>query len=192
MMKRDSLSHRKISCLFLISILTFSVSSCRLPGMPDKDPVNTLRTYYKEGKNAEAVNHYITYKLIAETSDISYPGVEVRTLASQENSGEYDDVKHTLYHIALSDQSSSEGYSPLLTLDLISDDEWQIDPENTIIAQQDDKVLAQVYYGANQFATFIYSIKEDTVTEIEPDSDLSAEEEKEVALSVLDEMAVTE
>lgn len=72
-MKRGSLSFRKISYLFLISILTFSVSSCRLPGMPDKDPANTLRTYYKEGENAGAVNHYIKYKLIAETSDISYP-----------------------------------------------------------------------------------------------------------------------
>lgn len=191
-MKRDSLSFRKISCLFLISMLTFSVSSCRLPGMPDKDPANTLRTYYQEGKNAEAVNHYIKYKLIAETSDISYPGVEIRTLASQENSGEYDDVKHTLYHIALWDQSSVEVYYPLLTLDLISDGDWRIDAENTIIAQREDKVLAQVCYGTDQFATFIYSIKDDTVTEIEPNSDLSAEEQKEIALSVLDEMTITE
>lgn len=190
--KRYSLAYRKIIYLFLISISIFSVSSCRLPGMPDKDPANTLRTYYQEGKNDKAFNHYITYKLIAETSDISYPGVEVRTLASQENSGEYDDVKHTLYHIALWDQSSVEVYYPLLTLDLISDGDWNIDAENTIIAQREDKVLAQVCYGAGQFATFIYSIKDDTVTEIEPNSDLSADQLKEIALSALDEMTITE
>lgn len=113
--------------------------------------------------------------------------MEIRTLPSQENSGEYDDIKHTLYHIALWDQSSSEVYYPLLTLDLISDSDWNIDAENTIIAQREDKVLAQVYYGVDQFATFIYSIKDDTITEIEPNSDLSAEEQKEIALSVLDD-----
>lgn len=142
--------------------------------MPDEDPANTLRTYYKEGENDKATSHYITYKLIAETSEISYPGVEVRSLPSQMNSGEFEDVKHTLYHIAISDLSNSHTYHPLLTLDLLSDGEWEIDPENTIIARNEDKVLAQVCYGAGKFATFIYSIKDDTITEIEPNADFAA------------------
>ena len=168
------LSYRKMVSLFLISLLTVSVSSCRLPGMPDKDPVNTLRTYYKEGEYDKAASFYITYKLIAETSDISYPGVEIRTLPSQQESGAYDDAKHTLYHIAISDQSDIDIYYPLLTLDLLSEDDWEIDAENTIIAQHDDKVLAQVCYGAGRFATFIYSIKDDTLTEIDPNIDITA------------------
>lgn len=169
-MKYLPLSTKKILCLSLISMITISATSCRLPGMPDKDPANTLRSYYREGEYDKAISHYITYKLIAETSEISYPGVEVRTLPSQKDSGLFENVKHTLYHIAISDLSSSEGYYPLLTLDILSDADWEIDTENTIIAQHDDKVLAQVCYGAGKFATILYSIKDDTFMELKPDS----------------------
>lgn len=162
----------KIIFLFLLTMLMVSLGACRLPGTPDEDPASTLRTYYQNGETAKATNHYIKYKLVAETSDISYPGVPVRTLPSQEESGTYDDIKHTLYHIALSDPSSTE--YPLLTIDLISDGDWEFDVSDSIIAQHEDKVLGQICYGAGKFATFLYSIKDDTLTEIEPYSDLAA------------------
>lgn len=164
-------SYKKAIYLLIISSLTLSVSSCRLPGMPDKDPVSSLRGFYAEGKDGKASDYFIKYKLITETSDISYPAVEVRTLPSQPDKDTFDDPKHTLYHLALWDQSSSDGYDPLLTLDLLSDGDWHFDTTDNIITRHDDKVLFQLCYGGGRFATVLYSIKDDTFKELKPNSE---------------------
>ena len=75
-------------------------------------------------------------------------------------------MKHTLYHIALWDQSSLHIYHPLLTLDVLSDKKWNFETEDNIISIEDDKILFEVTYGPDQSSTILYSIKEDTFTEI--------------------------
>ena len=134
-------------------------------GLPEKDPVGTLRSYYEDGKDGKIADFYIKYKIIAETSDISYPSAEVRTLPSQENMEITENTKHTLYHVALWDQSSLYIYHPLLTLDILSDKEWYFETEDDIISIEEDKILFEVTYGPDQSSTILYSIKDDTFTE---------------------------
>lgn len=167
-------SCKKTICLLIISSIALSISSCTLPGMPEKDPAGKLRAYYQEGKDGKANDLLIKHKLVAETSNISYPGVEIRSLPSQLENGVFDEAKHTLYHVALYGQSSSYDYFPLLTLDLLSEKGWDFNTDDNIIAHHDDKVLFQLCYGTGKFATLLYSIKDDTLIELKPDSEFWA------------------
>ena len=153
--------------LFCVFCCLFTGCSGSALGLPKKDPVGTLRSYYQEGKDGKIMDFYIEYKIIAETSDISYPSAEIRTLPSQENMEITENMKHTLYHIALWDQSSTKIYHPLLTLDILSDKEWYFETEDDIISIEEDKILFEVTYGPDQSATILYSIRDDTFTEIE-------------------------
>ena len=163
------LNMKKICCSITCFSLLFA-TSCTALGLPEKDPAGKLRAYYQEGKDGKANDILIKHKLVAETSNISYPGVEIRTLPSQLEKGAFDDAKHTLYHVALFGQSSSYDYFPLLTLDLLSEKDWHFDTEDNIIAKYGDKVLFQLCYGSGKFATLIYSIKDDTLVELKDDS----------------------
>ena len=156
---------KKIGCIIACLSLLFT-TSCTALGLPEKDPAGKLRAYYQEGKDGKANDILIKHKLVAETSNISYPGVEIRTLPSQLEKGAFDDAKHTLYHVALFGQSSSYDYFPLLTLDLLSEKDWHFDTEDNIIAKHRDKVLFQLCYGSGKFATLIYSIKDDTLVAV--------------------------
>lgn len=160
---------KKLCCSITCVSLLFT-TSCTALGLPEKDPVGKLRTYYQEGKDGKANDILIKHKIVAETSDISYPGVEIRSLPSQLENGVFDDAKHTLYHVALYGQSSSYDYFPLITLDLLSDKGWEFDTKDNIIAKHEDKVLFQLCYGSGKFATILYSIKDDTFMELKPDS----------------------
>ncbi|WP_458407463.1 hypothetical protein [Anaerotignum sp.] len=164
--KKALFAYKKYICFVLCCIICGFFTGCSAIGLPEKDPVGTLRSYYEEGKDGKITDFYIKYKIVAETSDISYPSAEIRTLPSQENMEMTHDMKHTLYHIALWDQSSLHIYHPLLTLDVLSDKEWRFDTEDNIISIDEDKVLFEVTYGPDQSATILYSIKDDTFTEI--------------------------
>lgn len=159
---------KKFCCSIACCSLLFT-TSCTALGLPEKDPAGKLRTYYQEGKDGKANDILIKHKLVAETSNISYPGVEIRTLPSQLENGVFDDAKHTLYHVALYGQSSSYDYFPLLTLDLLSEKDWHYDTSDNIIAKHGDKVLFQLCYGSGKFATLLYSIKDDTLFELKSD-----------------------
>ena len=124
MKKKMLFSYKKYISLLLFCIIIGFCSACSAIGLPEKDPVGTLRSYYADGKEGKIADFYIKYKLVAETSHISYPSAEVRTLPSQENMEMTENMKHTLYHIALWDQSSLHIYHPLLTLDVITDKKW--------------------------------------------------------------------
>ena len=152
--------------LLCIFCCLFAGCSGSALGLPEKDPAGTLRSYYEDGKDGKIADFYIKYKIIAETSNISYPSADIRPLPSQENMEMTEDMKHTLYHIALTDQSSTRIYHPLLTLDILSDKDWRFDTENTIISIEEDKILFEVTYGPNQSSTILYSIKDDTFTEV--------------------------
>ena len=160
---------KKIGCIIACLSLLFT-TSCTALGLPEKDPAGKLRAYYQEGKDGKANDILIKHKLVAETSNISYPGVEIRTLPSQLEKETFDDAKHTLYHVALFGQSSSYDYFPLLTLDLLSEKEWHLHTEDNIIAKHGDKVLFQLCYGSGKFATLIYSIKDDALVELKDSS----------------------
>ena len=160
---------QKFCILFLcIFCNLFAGCSGSALGLPEKDPVGTLRSYYENGKDGKIMDFYIKYKIIAETSDISYPSAKIQTLPSQKNMEITENMKHTLYHIALWDQSSTHIYHPLLTLDVLSDKEWHFETEDNIISIEEDKVLFEVTYGPDKSSTILYSIKDDTFTEITP------------------------
>ena len=162
------LTHKKCICFLLLFVLTCLFTGCSgsAIGLPEKDPVGTLRSYYQEGKDGKIMDFYIKYKVVAETSHISYPSAEVRTLPSQQDMEMTENMKHTLYHIALWDQSSTHIYHPLLTLDVLSDKKWRFETEDNIISIDEDKILFEVTYGPDQSSTILYSIKDDTFTEI--------------------------
>ena len=166
MKKKMLFSYKKYISLLLFCIIIGFCSACSTIGLPEKDPVGTLRSYYADGKDGKIADFYIKYKVVAETSHISYPSAEVRTLPSQENMEMTENMKHTLYHIALWDQSSLHIYHPLLTLDVLSDKKWRFETEDNIISIDEDKILFEVTYGPNQSSTILYSIKDDTFTEI--------------------------
>ncbi|MBQ3614731.1 MAG: hypothetical protein II993_01860 [Anaerotignum sp.] len=159
---------KKHICTLLLCVFCSLFTGCSgsAIGLPEKDPVGTLRSYYADGKEGKIADFYIKYKIIAETSDISYPSAEVRTLPSQENMEITENTKHTLYHVALWDQSSLYIYHPLLTLDILSDKEWYFETEDDIISIEEDKILFEITYGPNQSSTILYSIKDDTFTEV--------------------------
>ncbi|MBQ3568011.1 MAG: hypothetical protein IJA25_03680, partial [Anaerotignum sp.] len=113
--------------LLCIFCCLFAGCSGSALGLPEKNPVGTLCSYYADGEDGKIMDFYIKYKIIAETSHISYPSAEIRTLPSQENMEMTEDMKHTLYHIALTDQSSTRIYHPLLTLDILSEKGWDFD-----------------------------------------------------------------
>ena len=163
MQKKMSFPCKKYICLIFICIF---FTGCSAIGLPEKDPVGTLRSYYEEGKDGKILDFYIKYKIIAETSDISYPNAEVHPLPSQENMEKTKNMKHTLYHVALWDQSSTHIYHPLLTLDVLSDKDWRFNTEDNILSINEDKILFRVTYGTGQSATILYSIKDDTFEEI--------------------------
>lgn len=167
MKQKNLFSYKKNIYLLLICIALGFCTACSAIGLPEKDPVGKLRSYYEEGKDGKIADFYIKYKVIAETSHISYPSAEVRTLPSQENMEMTENMKHTLYHIALWDQSSPHIYHPLLTLDVLSDKKWHFETEDNIISIEEDKILFEVTYGPEQTATILYSIKDDTFTEID-------------------------
>ena len=158
-------------CIILLCVFCCLFTGCNPSalGLPEKDPVGTLRSYYQEGKDGKIKDFYIKYKIIAETSDISYPSAKIQTLPSQKNIEMTENMKHTLYHIALWDQSSTHIYHPLLTLDVLSDKGWHFETEDNIISIEEDKVLFEVIYGPDQSSTILYSIKDDTFTEITPE-----------------------
>ena len=160
---------KKIISFILICILCALFAGCSRSalGLPEKDPVGTLRTYHQEGKDGKIADFHTKYKIIAETSYISYPSADIRTLPSQENMEMTENMKHTLYHIALWDQSSTHIYHPLLTLDVLSDKKWQFDTENSILERYEDKIVFQITYGPEQTSTILYSIKDDSFTEID-------------------------
>ena len=167
MKQKDLFYRKKHLCFLLCGIALSFCTACSAIGLPEKDPAGTLRSYYADGKDGKIMDFYIKYKIVTETSHISYPSAEVRTLPSQENMEMTEDMKHTLYHVALWDQSSRHVYHPLLTLDILSDKKWQFDTEDNIISIEEDKILFEVTYGPEQSATILYSIKDDTFTEID-------------------------
>lgn len=187
MKKKTLFAYKKYICFVLICIICGLFTGCSALGLPEKDPVGTLRSYYQDGKDGKIMDFYIKYKVIAETSDISYPSAEVRTLPSQQDMEMTENMKHTLYHIALWDQSSLHVYHPLLTLDVLSDKKWHFDTEDNILAQQEDKILFQVTYGPDQSAVILYSIRDDAFVELEPDSALLISDTGEIPESVLSE-----
>ena len=167
MKQKDLFYCKKHLCFLLCGIALSFCTACSAIGLPEKDPAGTLRSYYADGKDGKIMDFYIKYKIVAETSHISYPSAEVRTLPSQENMEMTEDMKHTLYHVALWDQSSRHVYHPLLTLDILSDKDWRFDTEDNIISIEEDKILFEVTYGPDQSSTILYSIKDDTFTEID-------------------------
>lgn len=174
-MKRHLIfTRKKILCLLLLSALFPTISGCKA----EENPVDTLRTFYREGKEAEATNHYINHPLTADVSDVSFPSAPVRTLSSQEGLT-FTDMQRTLYHICLAADQSLQVQYPLLSLEIYSDEDWRIEPQDTIIAHHEDKILAQVCYGKNQFATLLYAIKSDTLKEMESPFDPSPYLEKQ-------------
>lgn len=169
MKNRPLFSHKKYISFVSFCMICTLFTGCTALGLPEKDPVGTLRSYYQDGKNGKLADFYIKYKIIAETSDISYPDAEIYTLPSQKNLEMTGTMKHTLYHVALWDQSSTHIYHPLLTLDVLSDKEWYFETEDNILSIEEDKILFEVTYGPGQSATILYSIKDDIFTEINPE-----------------------
>lgn len=169
------LTQRKILCLLLFSVLLPGISGCKA----EENPVDALRTFYQEGKEAEATNHYINHPLTADVSDVSFPGAAVHTLPSQKGLS-FTDMQRTLYHICLAADQSLQVQHPLLSLEIYSDGDWDIEPQDTLIAHHEDKILAQVCYGENQFASFLYAIKSDTLKELETAFDPSPYLEKQL------------
>ena len=154
------LNMKKICCSIACFSLLFA-TSCTALGLPEKDPAGKLRTYYQEGKDGKANDILIRHKLVAIVSDISYPGVEIRTLPSQLEKGVFDDPKHTLYHVALYGQSSSYDYFPLLTLELLSEKDGTL--IHLIISLQN---MAIRYFSSSATAPaslLLFSIRSKTI-----------------------------
>lgn len=173
-------NHRNLHSLCggtLCLLMAISFTACDVSSQ-QKNPEETLRALLSEKDTSEKElevfykNHPINF----EFSEQPYNDVTVATLDSQEGYEELvGDVKHTFLHVMLSDKTPGKSY-PLYTIDLIAEPDWQFSPnsEATLIAQHEDKLLIELWYGPGRSASIIYSIGDDSHVELMPNSRFSA------------------
>ena len=143
------------------------------------NPVDAVKTLYiaLEATDSEKVQDeldafYAHYSITSSIGNVSEIGTvdNVLTMPSQTDVEFYDE-KHNMANIMLYDKEKEKYYS-IAAIDLKSEKDWVFYEEDLrIYAQHNDKLLFRVYYGPGQAISFIYSIKDNKIIELDAGAD---------------------